>query len=305
MGVTGAPAGRYLSPLRYPGGKAKVANYLKLVILENELLGTDYVEPYAGGGSVALALLFEDYAGHVHINDINSGVHAFWEAVLEDTTALCHRIETTPVTVDEWQRQRKVHRDPTSTGLDLGFATFFLNRTNRSGVISGGVIGGRGQTGPWKIDARYNTSDLIKRIRKVQRFRSRITLTQLDAAELLQKWMGSGLPPTFFYLDPPYYVKGGHLYDNFYRHEDHEQIAELVAQLPHSWIASYDAAPEIIAMYAFGTWNRYALNYSAARRVRGSEVMFSSPWLSLPDEAPAGVSVGQVERARMNALPFY
>lgn len=300
MGVTG----RYLSPLRYPGGKSKVANYIKLVMLQNDLLSAEYVEPYAGGAGVALALLFEDYASHVHINDINPGVHAFWQAVLQDTEDLCSRILTTEVTVDEWLRQRGVHRDAASTGVDLAFATFFLNRTNRSGIISGGVIGGLDQAGPWKIDARYNTTELVRRIRKVARFRSRISLTDLDAADLLTTLAAARGGDTFVYLDPPYYVKGGDLYDNWYRHEDHERIARLVKALKIPWLVSYDAAPEIITMYAGGALNRYGLGYSASQRVQGSEVMFTSKHLVLPHSQPGGVSGASVDHARMYALPF-
>jgi DNA adenine methylase len=303
VGVTGS-TGRYVSPLRYPGGKGKVANFVKLLMLENDLVGRDYVEPYAGGASVALALLFEDYAGHIHINDINPGVHAFWDAVLHATDELCRRIETVPVTVEEWHRQRDVHRDPTTTGLELGFATFFLNRTNRSGIISGGVIGGLDQKGLWKIDARYNAAKLVRRIRKVRRFRSRITLTRLDAADLLRQWTDARAQhDAFFYLDPPYYVKGGDLYDNFYGHEDHKTIASLVQRVPHPWLVTYDAAPEVIAMYGARDLHRYGLHYSAAKRVRGSEVIFTSSGLVLPQDRPAGVSVATVERARLPALP--
>ena len=301
----GGSTGRYLSPLRYPGGKGKVANYLKLMVLENDLLGIDYVEPYAGGASVALALLFEDYAGHVHINDINAGVHAFWEAALNNTEELCRRIETTPVTMAQWQIQRAVHRDPDATGIDLGFATFFLNRTNRSGIISGGVIGGKDQTGEWKIDARYTIPELVHRIQKIGRFRSRITLTRLDAAELLWQWSRPGCAKAFFYLDPPYFVKGGDLYDNFYGPGDHAKIARLVSELPHPWVVSYDAVPEVTAMYSKAESNRYGLSYSAARRISGSEVMFRSSGLSWAPEAPAGVSARRVQQARFGqALPI-
>lgn len=297
MTARSAPAGRYYSPLRYPGGKARVANFIKLVMLDNDLVGDDYVEPYAGGASVGLALLFEEYADHIHINDINPGVHAFWHAVLHETAEFCARMAQTPVTVEEWRRQRDVHRDPDSDSLDLGFATFFLNRTNRSGIISGGVIGGLDQTGPWKIDARYNTPELIRRIEKIARFRTRITLTREDANAFLRTWADATKDPALLYLDPPYYVKGGDLYDNFYSHDDHELIASLVGQLRHPWLVSYDAAPEIISMYSGEAMRRYGLSYSASRRIRGSEVIFSSPGLELRDGVPAGITGKQVSEA--------
>jgi len=297
-----AAVGRYLSPLRYPGGKAKIANFLKLVLIENDLLGLDYVEPYAGGASVGLALLVEDYASHIHINDINAGVYAFWNSVLTETDALCELIERTPVTVDEWRRQREIHRDPAASGFELAFATFFLNRTNRSGIISGGVIGGLDQTGPWKIDARYNKGELVQRIRKVARFRNRISLTNDDATAMLHSWNVNSGSGAVLYLDPPYYVKGGDLYDNFYSHEDHLLVASLVANLPHPWIVSYDAAPAIIDMYTGEAMQRYAVQYSAATRIYGSEVVFTSANLHVPDIAPASVSNRQVAYAVAGSL---
>lgn len=286
----GLAPGRYPSPLRYPGGKGKIANYFKLLFLENDLVGSEYVEPYAGGAGVALALLFEDYADVVHINDINRGVHAFWSAALERTDELCERIANTPVTMDEWHRQREVQADPDGAEpLDLAYSTFFLNRVNRSGIIGGGIIGGHAQEGPWKLDARYNRSDLIDRIRKIGRFRSRIVLTRLDAGDMLAQWQGAS-QRAFIYLDPPYYVKGEGLYDNFYGPEDHQAIAHAVEALPHPWVISYDAAPEISTLYASHPGISYSLSYSAQARYRGSEVMYFSPGLRVPGNLPTEVT---------------
>lgn len=302
--MSGASLGRFPSPLRYPGGKGKIANYVKLIMLENNLVGVDYVEPYAGGASVALSLLFEDYADHIHINDLNHGVHAFWDAVLNNTNELCELILTTEVTVDEWQRQREIQNTPeTATPLELGFSTFFLNRTNRSGIISGGIIGGVEQTGPWKIDARFNKSALIQRIRKVSRFRSRISLTRHDALDFLDTWTKASTSPAFLYLDPPYYVKGEGLYDNFYNAADHAAIAEKVTTLIHPWIVSYDAAPAILPLYTTGTSLSYGLSYSAAGSSTGAEVMFYSPGLVVPaEDTPSGIRTGRLQHERLRLL---
>lgn len=292
------------SPLRYPGGKGKIVNYVKLLMLENDMVGIDYVEPYAGGASVALSLLFEDFAGHIHINDLNPGVYAFWSSVLNDTDALCDLIASTNVTAAEWQHQRARRADPGVTDLELGFATFFLNRTNRSGIISGGIIGGRDQAGTYKLDARYNKSDLVRRIRKIGRYRSRITLTNDDALEFIQQWTRPADAQAFLYLDPPYYVKGEGLYDNFYEHEDHVTIAENVAKVTHSWIVSYDAAPEILAIYSGVETLKYDLAYSAAGATIGSEAMFFSPGLVTPRSKalPNSVKRKDVDEARMSMM---
>lgn len=291
------------SPLRYPGGKGKIANFVKLVFLENELLGGEYVEPYAGGASVALSLLYEDYASHVHINDINRSVHAFWSAVLNDTDALCARITRTQLSVREWRRQRAVQAADAPDPIDLAFSTFVLNRTNRSGIIAnGGIIGGLDQSGPWKLDARYNVDELVRRIRKVARFRDRITLTNDDAADMLERWT-SEPSNALVYLDPPYYLKGDSLYENFYEHEHHVAIARLVRRLRARWIVSYDAAPEILDIYRSSKSLRYSLSYSARERYEGSEVMFFGPRLRAPKvETPARISPADVSKARQLAF---
>jgi len=295
------PIATFPSPLRYPGGKRKVINFMKLLFLENGLTGSNYVEPYAGGASVALALLYDDYVDHIHINDLDDSVFAFWQAVLTDADTLCARIHDTRVTMDEWHRQRAVQADPSAQSLDRAFSTFFLNRTNRSGIITGGVIGGQDQTGKWKLDARFNKDHLIKRIQKVARFRSRITLTRLDAADLLLDWLNTD-QDGFVYLDPPYYVKGEGLYTNFYEHAHHEVIADLVSRLSCTWVVSYDGVPEILRLYTGYSILPYTLSYSAADRYRGDEVMFFSSGLRLPEaESASCVPTSEIERARRRA----
>lgn len=168
---------------------------------------------------------------------------------MNDTDELCNRIVSTAVTIEEWERQKEVQSDPTAEPIDFAFSTFFLNRTNRSGIIDGGVIGGRDQTGAWKLDARYNTDDLVRRVRKVARYRNRITLSRTDAAEYLQNVVPNLPQRTFIYCDPPYYVKGAGLYENSYQDRDHAQVADLVGHLDRPWIVSYDAVPEIFRLY--------------------------------------------------------
>lgn len=291
------------SPLRYPGGKRKVANFVKLVVLRNNLAGTEYVEPYAGGGAVALSLLFEGYVEHIHINDVNRSVAAFWAAVLRSTEELCRLIRDTPLNMDEWHRQRAVQASSDPDLLDLAFSTFFMNRSNRSGIIAGGVIGGKAQRGSWKLDARFNKSELIRRIEKIARFGSRISLTDIDARVFLATWTKDGIDKTLIYLDPPYYVKGKGLYQNFYEHKHHVEIANLVPKLVVPWMVSYDAAPEILDMYKKCRSIRYSLNYSAADRYSGSEVMFFSKGLVIPKvDSPAGITPRRVDCLRQEVF---
>lgn len=290
---------RFVSPLRYPGGKAKLAGFMKLCMLDNDLVGSEYVEPYAGGASVALSLLFEEYASHVHINDLSPGVAAFWRVVLADPTTLCTRIDGVHVTVDEWRQQRMVQDQPGASDLDLAFSTFFLNRTCRSGIIGGGIIGGFDQAGVWKIDARFNKEDLIRRIRKIARYRSRITITEVDAAEYIRSHLPH-INPAFVYLDPPYYMKGAELYRNSYTHADHAEVADLVAGVTQPWVVSYDAVPEIRKLYDEYELTTYGLRYSAQARYVGTELIVAKPGIDLPSvESPANVHWKVVDSARL------
>lgn len=276
---------KFNTPLRYPGGKGKLTDFLKMIFEKNDLLDGHYVEPYAGGAGIALNLLTHSYASCIHLNDLNPAVFAFWHSVINQSEELCKTIHDVEVTIEEWHRQKAILKNPANhSPLEVGFSTFFLNRTNRSGIILGGVIGGKNQDGPWKLNARFNKVDLIRRIEKIALYRSRIRLYNLDAAELIQTILPTLPEKTLIYLDPPYYVKGQGLYENHYLHDDHVSIANLVReQITHPWIVSYDHAPEIIEMYQGCPTITYGINYSAQNRYEGAEAMFFSNNLVIPD----------------------
>ena len=280
-----AKSSHFYAPLRYPGGKGKLAPFVKAVIELNHLSDGYYAEPYAGGAAVALELLFHEYVTHVYINDISPSIGAFWRSVLHDTDSLCARIKDTRITMDEWMRQRDVLRaTETVSDIDLGFATFFLNRTNRSGILKGGVIGGKDQSGSWKIDARYNVAELVRRIEAIACLGNRIAFSQEDALVFLRKTVSKLPTNTLVYLDPPYYVKGKDLYLNYYAPKDHQRIASSVPRIlsRQKWMVSYDDAPEIFELYSEHEAIRYGLSYSAQARYRGGEVMFFSDGLTIP-----------------------
>jgi DNA adenine methylase len=279
------PSVSYNTPLRYPGGKGKLTDFIKLVFKGNNLLDGHYAEPYAGGAGIAFSLLFLEYVSCIHLNDLNKSVYAFWCSVIYETDALCAKIESTPVNMPEWFNQQEIQNNPqVHTRLELGFSTFFLNRTNRSGILKGGVIGGKGQTGEWKLDARFNKKDLIQRIQKIAHYSNRIHLYNLDAADLITTVLPSLPAKTLVYLDPPYYVKGKDLYEDHYSHKDHEWVAKLVQKkIKQHWVVSYDNAPAIKGMYPKRRSIIYGINYSAATRYTGAEIMFFSDKLIIPD----------------------
>lgn len=275
----------HYTPLRYPGGKGKLAGYIKRLMETNRLLDGEYVEPYAGGAAIALELLFHEYVSQVHINDVSRPVHAFWRSALKRTEELCKLVKDTRLTVASWDKQRRIMEQPRDhDDLALGFATFFLNRTNRSGILNGGIIGGRDQTGPWKIDARYNAPELVNRIQSIANLGNRIKLTRQDALKFLQAGVKKWPEKTLIYLDPPYYVKGRDLYYDFYNPEDHASVAEFVTGsiAKQRWIVSYDNAPAIRDLYRGCPHIVYDIGYSARSARQGSEVMFFGKGLRIP-----------------------
>lgn len=276
---------RLYTPLRYPGGKARFAPLITDVMEENNLFGGHYMELYAGGAGVALDLLFSDVVSHIHINDVDPAIYKFWYAVVNDTDNILKLLFDTPINMEQWFYWRdvmngKIEKEDT----DTGFATLFMNRTNRSGILKAGVIGGKNQSGSYKLDARFKKDVIANRIKKIAEYRNQISIYQQDAYRLLMAVPKILPKKSLIYLDPPYYVKGQGLYRNFYSKGDHLKIANKLQSksFRKKWVVSYDNCPEIIEMYKNRRYCPYTLNYSAQRQYLGKEVMFFSDNAQLP-----------------------
>lgn len=264
------------SPLRYPGGKNCIFPFVSSLLLENQMLGCKYIEPYAGGGGLALRLLFEEYASSIVINDLDPLVYAFWIACTKNPEALVRWIERTPVNISTWRQCREVIRNQSkASSFELATSFFFLNRTNVSGVLTGGVIGGLKQEGAYKIDARYNKNELIKKIEKIARFASRIEISQFDGIRLIDRFK-KHTAETFIYLDPPYYEKGSNLYLNAYNADDHSKLSRYISHLSTPWILSYDNHRFIVDLYKNFHKRAYKLQHSTSNKIGDEVVVFSN-----------------------------
>lgn len=279
---------KFYSPLRYPGGKSKLAKFVALLCRENQISasGGHYVEPYAGGASVALYLLLEGHVAEITINDSDRAIYAVWHAILNDTDRLIAKIRRAPIDLKTWQKCREVQRQKDAADLfDLGFSTLFLNRTNVSGIIDGGVIGGQKQEGEYTIGCRFNKPEIVRRIRAIAKHRSKIHLHNLDALELIRTITATAPDSsTIFYFDPPYYLKGESLYLNAYEYSDHKDVSEAIQRINGArWLVSYDPAKEIKQLYKNYRKIEYSLWHTARTARMGGEVIFFSRNLKLPD----------------------
>jgi DNA adenine methylase len=277
---------RHSSPLRYPGGKSCLYELAGHILRLNKLERGHYAEPYAGGAGLALMLLFNGHVSEIHLNDVDRSIWAFWDATLNRTDDLVALINETPVTLETWAAQREVYLNQADfDDLEVGFATFFLNRTNRSGIIKGaGVIGGHDQSGAYKIDCRFNSADLIKRVRRIAKYRNRIHLHRLDALTFLDQ-ADAALPArSFFCIDPPYFNKGSSLYTSFYAPEDHLAVSQAVLGLQRPWVLTYDNTPEISHLYKARRQYGFDVNYSVQTKRVGTELLVASKGLIIPSD---------------------
>jgi len=259
------------SPLRYPGGKGALYSRLRKVIRDNGLAGCTYVEPYAGGAGAGMSLLVTGQVSKVVINDLDPAIHAFWASLVADPDAMIARIKKVPLSVKEWRRQKEIYSSNDADFMERGFATFYLNRTNRSGVLNGGPIGGLDQTGNYLIDARFNRDGLVERIRTLGLFREKISVTSDDGRAVVRKYASK--KDTFLYADPPYFEKAGSLYMNYFRANDHAALAkDLNEKSAGHWLLTYDAVPQVSELYGDRRVRQFGLNYSAHRVTKATEV---------------------------------
>lgn len=279
---------RSFSPLRYPGGKTGLLEVVGSILRLNELDRRPYAEPFAGGAGLALGLLYGGHVSEIHLNDIDPSIWAFWHSVLNDTDRFVDRIMMADLSIAGWRHHREVYlAEDLSSPFDLGFAAFFLNRTNRSGIIKGaGVIGGLDQKGTYKLDCRFNRKDLARRVQRVAKYRSRIFLYRLDAIDFIRT-ADTELPhQAFLCIDPPYFNKGSSLYTSFYRSDDHAALAKEILALQRPWIVTYDQAPEICALYDERPLHKVQVYYSVQIKRTAGEILVPSPGLEIPGSLP-------------------
>lgn len=269
-----------ISPLRYPGGKAKVYNQIVDLLIKNNKLNITYIEPFAGGCGLALMLLKNNIVSNLILNDIDKSIYCFWKAVLKYNKELCQMIDMTILTLEERENQKLIQKNKDKINirkkedvLKLGFSTFYLNRVNRSGIIKAGVIGGIEQKGNYKMDCRFNKKVLIKKIEEIGKYKDKIKFYNLDVIEFLKRIKKKD---TFIFFDPPYYEKGKDLYVNFYEDENHKELANRISKLKNDWIVTYDNVEPIKKIYSKYRKIEFDISYTLEKKRRAKEVMIFS-----------------------------
>jgi len=270
---------KFSSPFRYPGGKTRLAGFLCIAIEKNfsEDEKIILVEPYAGGAGASLKLLFSGKVDRIIINDLDKAIFAFWKIAITDTDFLINKIKKVNINIEEWKKQKEIYNNPSSSIKELAFATLFLNRTNRSGIIEGGPIGGMEQTGFWNVQARFTKNTIISRLEKIKEFKNKISVRNLDGITLLRQLEKNKCKNRYFiFLDPPYYQKGKSLYLNHYIDKDHKKLLKLLEKSSLKWVMTYDDVSYIQNLYNNFKKNNFTINHSAFKARQGKEVLIFS-----------------------------
>ena len=282
--------GKFLSPLRYPGGKASLYNFLARTIEHNNINYGIYAEGFAGGAGAALKLLMQENISDIYLNDKDLFITNFWKSVINSTDELCKLINDSIASLDKWKEYKRIIQEKERVNnlseLELGFIGFYLNRVNRSGILSAGPIGGTEQLGKWKIDARYNKNDLIKRIQRIALYKERIHIKNMDIIDFLNWFKRKGFckNEALIYLDPPYVEQGQQLYKHYFTKKDHIRLATyLQKKFDYNWLVSYDDNPLIHEAYKKVNKNIFEFNYFANKTKVGRELIISSKQFLLPE----------------------
>lgn len=294
------------SPLRYPGGKASLTAFLTDVIELNELRGRPYYEPYAGGAGAALSLLRNDIVSSIYINDADQRVYAFWHSVLNESERFVDEIFNIPLTINEWHKQKAICNSPDNHDVfSVGFAAFYMNRCNRSGVLSGaGPIGGYEQAGKWTLGVRFNRETLAERILALAKVSERIILTNMDAIDFLKEKLpkGKSRSKVFVYFDPPYVNKGQRLYLNSYLCRDHRKVSKyIISQKSLHWLLSYDDTDLVRELYSEFNLFNLPVRYSLQQKKLMQELIIAPHNLALPTMATVSGAESIISRCNLEA----
>nr|WP_301003537.1 DNA adenine methylase [Arsukibacterium sp.] len=289
-----------MSPFRYPGGKGKLSKFLALFLTSNDLKGTKFVEPFCGGAGGSLPLLEAGIISKLILNDANPFIAEFWQSAINHTASLTKEIRKVNVNLKSWHKYRDIFEgNVDSSDLDKALSVFFLNRTNRSGILHAGPIGGQAQNGNYLIDCRFNKVDLIQRIENIAKLRRNIVVKSEDASSLVFKLDKENC---FIYADPPYVKEGKNIYKKYcFNSYQHTAFSNAIKHQNNPWLISYDDDPLVHELYAKSGINVIELSYVMNKARVGRELLIASSTMKMPiigseksDESMLTSGIGKV-----------
>jgi len=247
-----------LSPLRYPGSKKRLVLYLCEIIKYNKLNPDVLIEPFAGGGNIALHFLLNQIVNKAIIADKDKLIYSFWNVLFSNPDYLIDFIKKVKVNLNNFYRYKEMARNFENYEEEkLAEACIYLNRTSFSGIMTDivGPLGGKNQQSQYKIDCRFNKKTLIEKMKYISSLSRNVIVLSFDWKDTIkyaQDWVRNKkrLDRLFFYFDPPFFNKANDLYRCYFNKEEHKQLYEEIICLNYDWVLSYDNAPEIRRLYS-------------------------------------------------------
>lgn len=247
------PLKKRLSPLRYPGGKNRLIDYISTLMRPGKC--DTLISPFLGGGSVELSLLESGVVKKLVLNDLDYGIASLWWSMLNLPDALISRIESfKPTHKAYFEAQQMIKSDYRHLDmLDAAWITLLVNRLAYSGIAKANPLGGK--NGDIKsLTSRWNPRTLISRINAINAMADKIEIHCEDAVSFIENHFWNDNATLF--IDPPYYEKGQALYNLFFTERDHINLAWTLQTIHDSFPSS-----DVIVTYDFhdfidGIYNR-------------------------------------------------
>jgi DNA adenine methylase len=292
-----------VTPLRYPGGKTWLLPYINDFLKFHKIqLGT-IIEPFAGSASVSVGLLKSGIADNAVLCENDPMIISFWKSALYSSEEFVELIKNTDISMDTWYEFKKYLANDAPTkysDLEIGFAFLFYNRTNYSGIITAGPIGGRRQLSKYSIKCRFNPERIIKKVSQLSALNERIEIIHGDGNEYLRKFTGNQEENIFIYVDPPYYDAGKVLYRKFFAIDDHMELEGILTHINSPWLASYDDVNFIRNLYKSSKSQYVYTDYQAGNLKRGSRELLLSNLKIPPITAKLKTSNHKIENVALD-----
>jgi DNA adenine methylase len=269
-----------ISPLRYPGSKQALVDYVIRFLDANDFRGREWVEPCAGGASVALSLLSRGAVCRATIVEKDPLVYAFWKCLKTQPALLCHLVHGLNITLETWnqfQKYRSADALKKYPLIELALAGLFFNRANYSGIIGANPIGGMSQSSDYKIDCRFTKSTVIDRMIAASLVMDKMTVVRGDVVSYLRRNSERLIQDnSVVYVDPPYVLQGKKLYRHHFKTRDHMRLAEFLNAAPFPWLVSYDNVPFVVELFRGQKVRPIWLKYTVRRARRADELLITN-----------------------------
>jgi DNA adenine methylase len=266
---------------RYPGGKKRFKNfiipYIRKFLVNNDY---EYVEPFFGGGSVGIFVL--NNINKICINDKDESLCCLWNSIIHKPNELIDLINEFNPKKEDFFDIKKIlieNKDCGIDNLEIGFKKLIIHQISYSGLgtKAGGPIGGKSQKSKYSVDCRWNPVNLKKEIKKISKLFNRVDIrngkcTNFDFEKIL-----SNKTKSFFYLDPPYFIKGRELYEESFNGQDHVRLMKNLRQNENPWLLSYDNCSYVRDLYDWAIIQEIDINYTINTIREKKELLICSP----------------------------